>query len=143
MANYLTMDENDVTGLESQFNEAFYVPAKFNWQSRRALFHWIETEHLQDQLAGPLYSIVHSGGCNYVYARDDFPDVDNPAALRHLLLQWHSQMIEIIDNFVPTSSAESADLASMRQFASGMGKVVETACDIERRRWESARVRKA
>lgn len=135
------MDKGDSSTLESQFNAAFYVPAKFNWQSRRALFHWIETEHLQDNLAGPLYSIAHSGGCNYVYTRDDFPEVDNPTALQHLLLQWHSQMIEIIDNFVPMSSAESADLASMHQFASGMGNVVETACDIEKRRWESANAR--
>lgn len=132
------MDENDVTGLESQFNEAFYVPAKFNWQSGRAMLHWIETAHLELDLAGPVYHIVNFGGCNYVYSHEHhyFRGIDNPAALRNRLLQSHSQMVEIIDNFVPTSSAESTDLVSMRQFVSNIGNIVEAACDIEQRRWE-------
>ena len=139
------MHENDVTGLESQFNEAFYVPAKYDWQSRRAMIHWIETAHLEVALAGPVYSIVTSGGCNYVYSREDyyFRGVDNPVALRNRLLQSHSQMVEIVDNFMPTSSRESADLVSMRQFVSGIGNVIEAACDIEQKRWDDQNDRQA
>ena len=46
-------------------------------------------------------------------------------------------MVAIIDGFDPTSPAESADLFSMRQFASDMRNVIEAACAIEQRRWES------
>jgi hypothetical protein len=137
------MEKDDSSALENQFNAAFYLPAKFNWKSKRALFHWIDREHLQDYLAGPIYKIVNYGGCDYVYGREDdyFRDIDNPAALRNRLRQWHSQMVGIIDSFTPTSSAEAADLVSMRQFASDIGNVVEAACDIEQRRWESANAR--
>ena len=137
------MDKDDSSVLENQFNTAFYVPAKFNWKSRRALFHWIDTEHLQTYLAGPIYAIVEDGGCDYVYGREDdyFRDVDNPVALRNRLRQWHDQMVGIVDSFALTSSAETADLVSMRRFVSEIGTVVEAACDIEQRRWESANAR--
>jgi hypothetical protein len=133
------MNEDDVTGLRSQFNEAFYVPAKFNWRSRRAMLHWIEVAHLNVDIAGPVFSIVEKGGCNYVYSREDdyFWGVDNPAALRNRLLQSHNEMVEIIDSFVPRSSAETADLVSMRQFRSDIGNVIEAACDTEQRRWDN------
>jgi len=137
------MNENDAKRLERQFNAAFYVPAKFNWQSKRAPLHWIEHEHLQTYLTGPIYSIVHDGNCDYVYHREDdyFRDVGNPPALRNRLLQWHSEMAVIIESFDPTSPAESADLFSMRQFASDMRNVIEAACAIEQRRWESLAAR--
>lgn len=133
------MDKEDSSVLENRFNAAFYVLTKFNWKSKRAFFHWIDTEHLQTYLAGPIYSVVHHGACDYVYGREDdyFRDVDNPRALRNRLLQWHGQMVAIIDGFDPTSPAESADLFSMRQFASDMRNVIEAACAIEQRRWES------
>lgn len=139
------MDENDSQALEDQFSAAFYAPAKFNWKSRRALFHWIDREHLQTYLAGPVYATVEHGGCEYVYGRQDdyFRNVESPAALRNQLRQWHSQMAAIVDTFVPACPAETADLVSMRRFVSDMGNVVEAACDVEQRRWESARVRQA
>jgi hypothetical protein len=54
---------------------------------------------------------------------------------------WHDQMVGIVDSFALTSSAETADLVSMRRFVSEIGTVVEAACDIEQRRWESANAR--
>lgn len=137
------MNENDLKDLENQFDAAFFVPAKFHWQSRRALFHWIDRELLQDDLAGPIYSIVRNGGCDYVYGREDdyFRGVNNPADSRSQLRQKLSQMVEFIESFAPASSAEAADLDSMRRFASEMESVVETACDIEQRRWESSNAR--
>jgi hypothetical protein len=93
---------------------------------------------LEDALAGPIYSVAETGGCGYVYAREDefFSGVDGPADLRKRLQRWHTELVEGIENFVPLSSAEAADLLAMRQFASGIGAVAELACDIEASRYQ-------
>ncbi|WP_156420534.1 MULTISPECIES: hypothetical protein [unclassified Sphingopyxis] len=133
------MDEYEKAALERQFRQAFYVPAHHNWKSKRGHSHWIDLEVLRDGLAGPLYGILETGGCSYVYGREDvyFCGVDTPAALRARLQQWHIEIVAAIDRFVPAAPSELADLVSMRKFASDIWTAVEAACEIERRRWEN------
>jgi hypothetical protein len=126
--------------LKRRFEAAFHPPAEHRWKSERGRWAWLDLEVWQSALAGPLYSITETGGCAYVYRRDDtyFSGVDGPVALRERLRHWYDQMVEGIDGFVPTSPAEAADLVSMRQFAASIWTVTEAACDIEWDRWASA-----
>lgn len=125
--------------LEHRFEAAFYSPAGHRWKSERGRWAWLDLEVWQDALAGPLYSIKETGGCGYVYRRDDehFSGVDEPVALRERLRRWYDKVVEGIDRFVPTSPAEAADLVSMRQFAADIWAFAEAACDIEQGRWAS------
>jgi hypothetical protein len=97
---------------------------------------------LEDALAGPIFTVAETGGCAYVYAREDefFRGVDRPAALRERLQRWHTELVEGIERFVPCSSAEAADLLSMRQIASGIWAIAELACQIETDRYEAERI---
>ena len=126
--------------LKRRFEAAFHPPAGHRWESDRGRSAWLDLEIWQDALAGPLHSIKETGGCAYVYLRDDehFTGVDEPVALREKLRHWHDKVVEGIDRFVPTSPAEAADLVSMRQFAADIWAFAEAAFDIEQDRWTSA-----
>jgi hypothetical protein len=128
-------DDDD---LGPNFSKAFIYPfSGHRWRSRRGRAHWQDLEGWQDRLAGPVSSVVKCGGCAYVYFRDDeyFEGVDEPAALRKRLRGWHNKIVEGLDRFVPASTAEAADAASMRLFASEMWAVVEQAIGVESARW--------
>jgi len=130
------------SALRADFEAAFVFP--FNghaWQSERGRERWADLEVVQDSLAGPLHSIVESGGCAYVYAREDefFSGVDGPAALHARLGKWHGELMARLDEFAPTSAAEAADLEAMRQFATAMWMVTERAIEVERTRWKTGR----
>ena len=126
--------------LKRRFEAAFHPSARHRWKSARGRSDWLDSEVLRDALAGPLYSIKETGGCAYVYLRNDayFSGVDDPAALREQLRRWHNELVEGIGRFVSASPAEAADLASMRQFASDIWTFAEAACDIEHDRWATA-----
>jgi hypothetical protein len=109
-------------------------------KSERSQALWIDLQSWQDALAGPLYSISETAGCAYVYERQDahFHGVTDPTALRERLRAWHGELVSKINQFVPTSADEVADLGKMRQFVADISAVVEMACEIERRRWEGS-----
>ena len=94
-----------------------------------------------NSIAGPLYAITATGGCEYVYSRDDayFANVTDPVELRTRLLEWHAGLSNGIERFDPASVAESTDLAFMRSVASQMKELIERACDVEQSRWETVR----
>ena len=53
--------------LRETIHALFIAPfASHRWGSRRARSHWVDLEGWQDRMAGPLSSIVESGGCEYV-----------------------------------------------------------------------------
>jgi hypothetical protein len=95
-------------------------------------------EGWQDALAGPLYSIVHKGGCEYVYSRDDhyFSGVSEPNSLRARLLEWYAGLATGVEKFAPVSPAEKTDLAFMRTTVAGMRDLLERAWRVELARWE-------
>jgi hypothetical protein len=134
---------NDVgSDPQQQYADAFVRAfAERRWKSQRGLFHWIDTEASQTALAGPLHAVKETGGCAYVYTRDDecFRGVDGPTALRERLRRWHGEMVAVIDAFVPASPDEAADLAAMRKIAADIWAVAETACAIEGDRLKKAR----
>ncbi|MBY8826283.1 hypothetical protein [Sphingomonas colocasiae] len=127
--------------LNEQFEAAFHYPfTTHDWRTKRGRAKWVDLEDLQDRLAGPIYSVVENGGCAYVYSRDDqyFKGVDEPETLRARLQAWYGELVKGIDDFSPASPAESADAASMRQFANAIWAVAERAHEIERERWNRA-----
>src|SRR5580704_15933667 len=67
-------------GVETLFIAPF---ASHRWASARGRSHWVALEGWQDSMAGPLSSITSSGGCDYVYTRDDgyFAGVSDPPKL--------------------------------------------------------------
>lgn len=133
---------NDVgSDLKQRYADAFaHAFARHDWTSRRGRCCWIDTELWRDALAGPLYSVKQTGGCAYVYVRDDeyFRDVDGPVALRDRLRLWRGYIVEVVDAFVPASPDEAVDHAAMREIIADIWAVAEAACDIERDRWEKA-----
>jgi hypothetical protein len=136
------MNSDNLSDLSHAFDAAFIYPiAAYRWNTKRARSHWIDLEHWRDALAGPIWAIVKKGECAYVYTRDDeyFAGVNEPAALRARLRQWHDKLIAGLERFQAASPAEVADLASMQQLVCAMWAVAERACDFEQARWEAGR----
>lgn len=126
--------------LRKELEAAFIAPyAAHRWLSHRTRSHWVELEGWQDSLAGPLSSIAKTGGCEYVYERDDFVGVTDPTSLRLRLLEWHSGLVAGVETFVPATPAEVEDLEYMRIVSARMRALTERSCEIEKVRFaESA-----
>ncbi len=127
-------------GLQEAFDALFIAPfATHRWESERARSHWVDLECWQDSIAGPVSSIVETGGCEYVYARDDwyFAEVNDPESLRAKLSEWLMGLSAGVERFKPTSPHEDADLQFMRDVTSRMEQLIEQACAIERSRWSN------
>lgn len=131
-----------LTELREAFERLFIAPfASHRWASGRGRSHWVDLEGWQDSIAGPLSSITSTGGCDYVYSREDdyFAGVSNPSRLRSRLLEWHAGLAAGIEQFVPVAPNEHDDLAFMRAVVAEMRELVERACVVEQARWESAK----
>jgi hypothetical protein len=126
--------------LREAFDTAFIAPfASHHWASACVRSHWVELEGWQDSMAGPLSAIANTGGCEYVYSRQDwyFGSVSDPASLRSRLLEWHGGLVAGVERFAPASTTEVEDLAFMRGVAARMRELVERACEVERARWSA------
>lgn len=135
------MESDARSTFKQRFTTAFAWPAgDRQLKSKRGRAVWINLQTWQDSLAGPLHSISETGGCAYVYNREDeyFRGVDRPAALHDRLRDWHTELTSEIDRFVPQSSDESADIDTMLKYVADMWSVIETGCEIERNRWEKS-----
>lgn len=88
-------------------------------------------------MAGPLYSIVRRGGCEYVYGRDDwwFAGVSCPTSLRSRLLEWHAELAMRVGRFKPESETEQTVLTLMLSLVAAMRSVIDVAISVESRRW--------
>jgi hypothetical protein len=93
-------------------------------------------------MAGPVSSIVKTGGCDYVYDRDDwyFASVNDPATLRTRMLEWHTGLAVGIEQFAPTTSSEAVDFEFMRSVVSRMRELIDRVCGVEQARWLAARL---
>ena len=123
------------------FDELFTTPfASHQWASKRGRSHWVELEGWQDAIAGPLLSVIKTGGCDYVYTRQDgyFSSVSGPRELRTRLLEWHAGLIADVERFDPSDEHEETDLEFMRSVASRMRELVEQACILEQDRWTAS-----
>ncbi len=132
------MQSDAGSDLKVRFDTAFADPAGVRrLKSKRGRSLRIDLETWYSQLAGPLDSIIKTGGCSYVYDRDDvyFSGIEEPLKLRDRLRDWHTSLLDEINDFVPESSDEIADLNSLRRSAADVWTVVEEAWEIERQRW--------
>lgn len=130
--------------LRDTFERLFVDPfASHCWASERARSHWVQLEGWQDAMAGPLCSIVTTGGCEYVYSRDDeyFTGVNNPATLRSRLLEWHVRLSTGVEQFIATTPQECTDLIFMHAICAEIGEFVVHACAAEQVRWDCKRGR--
>ncbi len=127
----------DETGLKRDFEAAFYAPSTRGWNSAQGRSYWSGLEGWRDSIAGPLYSVVEKGGCEYVYTRDDryFAGVNDPESLKGRLLEWHAKLAARVEHFAPASEAEQTDLAFMRSLVANMRSLIDRAIEIESRRW--------
>jgi hypothetical protein len=128
--------------LREAFEVLFVAPfASRRWASERGRSHWVELEGWQDSLAGPLSAIAGTGGCEYVYPRDDwyFASVSDPPSLRSRLLEWHAGLAAGIERFAPATPGEATDLEFMRSVVGRTRELVERACAVEQARWQAAR----
>ena len=129
-------------GLREAFEALFIAPvSSHRWASATGRSHWVELEGWQDSMAGPLSAIANTGGCEYVYTRDDwyFASVSDPASLRARLLEWHAGLAAGVERFAPATPAEAADLGFMRSVVEEMRGLVDRACAAEQARWQAAR----
>jgi hypothetical protein len=94
-------------------------------------------------MAGPLSAVAESGGCGYVYAREDayFIGVSDPTALKLRLLEWLAGLIAGVERFTPATPEETEDLAFLRALTERMREVIEQACEVERLRWSAENCR--
>ena len=139
------MENQPIHELQEALRAAFIAPfASHKWQSRRSRSHWVELEGWQDAIAGPLYSIAETGGCEYVYSRDDeyFVGVVDPVTLRRRLLEWQAKLAVGVEAFCPATHtpADADDLSYMRAIAEEIRDLVERSCRIEEGRWQAERV---
>ena len=128
--------------LRKAFETLFVAPfASHHWASQQGRSHWVDLEGLQDSMAGPLSSITDTGGCDYIYSREDdyFAGISEPSRLRARLLEWHAGLAAGVEQFVPVAPNEVDDLAFMRAVVAEMRELVERACMVEQAHWESAK----
>lgn len=132
--------END-TDLKEAFDAVFIAPiAQRRFKSARGRSHWLEAEGWTDSIAGPLWSIVDSGGCEYVYTREDqyFTGVHDPASLRKRLLEWQTRLGSKVEQFAPVSDAEHEDLRFMKSLVAAIRAIIERAIKVEDQRRQSS-----
>jgi hypothetical protein len=124
--------------MNDALHATFVVPfASHVWQSTRGRSHWVDLEGWQDLMAGPLFSIAKSGGCEFVYNRTDsyFPNVIHPDSLLRCLLDGHAGLVAGINTFSPANPKEAEDEQYMKTLSDEMRVLVELGCEIERTRW--------
>lgn len=129
----------DLLKLKEKYHLLFITPfASHHWASKRGRSHWVELEGWQDSLAGPLSAIAGSGGCEYVYSRDDsyFAAVHDPASLRLQLLERHDGLATGVEQFIPATPGETVDVEFMRSVVSKLRGLIDRACAVEQQRWE-------
>ncbi len=136
---------SSVLKLRAEFKSLFFLfirPVSRKWASDVGRWYWrIECGLWVDQIAGPLSTIADSGGCAYVYPRDDkyFKNVNDPASLRLRILEWHTVIIEKVDRFIPATEDEAMDSKLMQSLVEDLKSLIEMACAVEQARWLSAK----
>jgi hypothetical protein len=131
------MDDSD---FKMAFDAAFIASCdRRSWNTARGRCHWLKSESWQDAIAGPLWSILKNGGCEYVYPRQDpyFAGVHDPSSLRNRLLEWHAKLASNLETFEPASNDERRDQSFMESLLANIRVVIERAIEIESRRWQA------
>ena len=132
------MASGDLLELRKAYETAFTVPyASHEWRSERGRSHWVDLEGWQDWLAGPLSSVAETGGCGYVYPREDdyFAGIADPMALRTRLIEKHAGLAAGVERFSPTLPEENEDFTYMKSLVKQMRDLVEWACKVEHTQW--------
>jgi hypothetical protein len=87
-----------------------------------------------EALAGPLYSILTDGNCNYVFKDSEkrFPGVTTVEDFRAWSFQLAEKYRKGVEAFQTSNSAEAADREQLLEKAIAMHRVAELAYQIQK-----------
>ena len=109
-------------------------------------FHWLKlaTDRAKDlqvdlvitneALAGPLYSILTNGNCNYVFKDDEkrFPGVATVEEFRSWATQLAEKYRKGVEDFEVSNETEARDRAKLLEKAIAMHRAAELAYQIQK-----------
>jgi len=116
-----------------EFNKIFGRP---KLATNRAHEVWASLEIVSDALVGPLYSVLKSGHCDYVFSEgeDRFSGVTNADEFR----SWASHIVDYyrsrVEEFEPATAAEMTDCGLLLSKAISMKAAAELAWRIQKAR---------
>lgn len=122
--------------IQEQFNIEF--DNAFDWlklATERAKDLQGDLEIISDALAGPLYSILIYGNCNYVFKDDEkrFSGVTTIEDFRSWAVQLAEEYRKGVEGFETSDSAEAEDRAKLMKKAIAMHRATELAYQIQKK----------
>lgn len=94
--------------LRQLFWDAFHVP---DLQSEKYQQRFKELEPINDQIAGPLYSVFENGHCDYVFAdKERFANIQEPEDLQEWLAEMIRDYAESAAELKPENEEEEKDI---------------------------------
>jgi hypothetical protein len=121
-----------------EYAEAFKLAfAKPDFSTDKGWDIWSDLELISDALAGPLYSVLESGNCNYIYYdKNRFPGVRDTESF----INWAVGLVDEYRNgilaFNPANPEEEKDKKSLLAKVDTMRKVVNSA-EHEITKWKN------
>ncbi len=111
MDNSNSTKEKNLNRFQSLFWDAFHVPA-LESPAFNKIFQ--ELEPLNDLIAGPLFSILEQGHCDYVFASDGrFKGVNTPDDFFEWITESIKEYAEKISNMKTGNEQEEKDLQTL------------------------------
>ncbi len=114
-----------------EFDNAF---PKLRLATERAKDLRVDLETISDGLAGPLYSILVRGNCDYIFedTKGRFPGVSTVDDFRLWAVQHAEKYRKGVEGFEASDSAEAADRAILWEKAIAMHRVAELGYQIQK-----------
>lgn len=112
----------------SLFWDAFHVP---DLQTDKFKQVWEQLEPLNDQVAGPLFSVFEKGNCDYIFEDNErFASVNTPEDLFERLVDINKQYAEKAASIPAETDEEKKDLQTLLYQADIKMELSELAVQI-------------
>jgi len=114
-----------------EFNNAFQW---LKLATERAKDLQVDLVMINEALAGPLFSILNDGNCNYVFENGEkrFPGVVTVEDFRSWAIQLAEKYRQGVEDFEALDSAETKDQEKLLEQALAMYRVAELAYQIQK-----------
>lgn len=128
MDNSNSTKEKSLKKFQTLFWDAFLVPAL---ESPAFSKVFQELEPLNDLIAGPLFSILERGNCDYVFVSDErFKGINTPDDLFEWLTESIKEYAEKVADTHPENEQEEKDLKTLLFQADIKMELAELAYEI-------------
>ncbi len=128
MDNSNSTKDKSLKKFQTLFWDAFHVPA-LESPAFSKLFQ--ELEPLNDLIAGPLFSILEQGNCDYVFASDErFKGINTPDNLFEWLTESIKEYAEKVTAISAENEQEEKDLKTLLFQADIKMELAELAYEI-------------